>query len=129
MLNELLGDTYRRILVHPVFQSPLTPEEQQRLHVSNYQSHAEHILALSQFIAEKTAAEKTGKDFESRVEERAKALVNQKAGDKLRDSSPSNIPGGRGDRSGDTEGMSSGDLLAEGLREEYAKRQNPDEEP
>lgn len=115
-VSQVLGDTYRRLLSHPVFEKGLTAEEKGRLHVSNFGSPAEHIAALTGFIVEKEGTSRVEAEADKRVREKLEAKAKEKAGDKMRGHSPSSLP------AASPEGQApqaAADLLAEGLREAF----------
>ena len=122
VLGEFLTNTYAKLFADPAMKD-LTAEEQEKINPKNFKGgDAEYIAFLGEFIASKKGASATDDEVEKRVQERLKALANERRGSKLSGGGPTtplpaSIPGEGS--SGDDDSKSGADLVREGLAEAY----------
>lgn len=121
VLGEFLTNTYARLFSDPVMKD-LTPEEQAQINPAKFKGgDAEYVVFLNDFIAGKKARTTTDEQIEQKVQERLKALANERRGGKLTSPSPNSglPPSMPGETPPDDDGKTGADLIKEGLAEAY----------
>lgn len=112
---EAYGEIYRGIFDQPEIKG-WTPEEKLKYDAANYNTDAEYVLALTDFIASKRSGSSIDDIVEKKVNERLETLKNMKAGEVATGGSPSSLPGGLPRQEGASDG-SSRSLISEGFKE------------
>jgi hypothetical protein len=122
VLKEFLTETYQKIFADPVFQN-LSDAEKVELDPNRFSSDVEYIDHLRTFTATKKSSAASEADIEARVQEKLKALANERRGATVGSPSATGLPtANSGGSSQDDISRPSGDLLAEGLREEMDRK-------
>lgn len=122
-LKEFLTETYQKIFADPVFQN-LSDAEKVELDPNRFSSDVEYIDHLRTFTAKKQSAAGSDADIEARVQERLKALANERRGAAVGSPSATGLPSAdSGAAPAEDAARPAGDLIAEGLSEAFARKQ------
>lgn len=111
--QKAYGEVYERLFTQ-IGEFDLTAEDKERIDPNKFDSDAEYVLALTNFIHEKRAGADIGKMVDQLVQEKLEALKNMKAAQSNTTPSPSSLPGAVEAPGNNT---SSRTLISEGLRE------------
>ena len=122
VLKEFLTETYQKIFADPVFQN-LTDTEKVELDPNRFSSDVEYIDHLRQFTAKKSFTAASEEDIDARVNERLKALANERRGSAVGSPSATGLPAAdSGNAPAEDSKRPAGDLLSEGLHEAYSRK-------
>lgn len=114
-LTKAYGEVYGS-LFKELEQHQLTEEEKSGIAPEKFQTDAEYVLALSNFIAQKKSGNSIDQLVDKKVEEKLTTLKNMKSATVANGNSPSALPGGLGGTAAGGK-ESSRSLIAEGFRE------------
>lgn len=113
LTQEVFNPVYRQLFAQPEMQD-LTAEDKERLHLSKFKNHAEHVVALQDFISNKRGKATFDEAVKRGVEEALTAERNKASAEKAKTSSlGARSPVAAGPVNGP---QSSADLLKSGLR-------------
>lgn len=111
--EEIFTPVYRKLFAQPEMQT-LTDEDKAKLHLSQFDNHADHVAAIQDYISTKRAKNDFDAAVKAGVEEALTAERNKASAAKAKAPSlAGRVPGSVGQTQGAT---SSADLLKSGLR-------------